>query len=68
MALTLRELKTARSFLRQAQMLIAGVSSLFFNASDAKTSARLNDLITRLTDEIGLIERRIRNLHKEENA
>jgi hypothetical protein len=61
MELTLRELKTARGFLRQAHMLIAQVSSLFFNAGDSGTSARLNDIATRLADEIESVERRIGN-------
>lgn len=56
MKLTLRELNTARGLLRQAHMLIAGVSSLFFNAGDSDASARLNDITTRLTDEISHVE------------
>ena len=49
----------ARGFLRQADMLVAGVSSLFFNAGDGDTAARLNEITTRLTDEIELVERLI---------
>ena len=59
MHLTLRELKTARGFLRKAQMLIVHVSFLVFNAGDSSTAARLNDITARLTDEIEGIERRI---------
>jgi hypothetical protein len=57
MALTLRELKNSRNLLRQAHALVARVSSLFFDAGDPETSARLNDITAHLTDEIGLIER-----------
>ena len=59
MELTLRELKTVGSFLRQAHVLIVHVSFLVFNAGDSKTAARLNDITARLTDEIEGIERRI---------
>ena len=59
MELTLRELKTMRSFLRRAQALIVHVSFLVFNAGDSKTAARLNDITARLTDEIEGIERLI---------
>jgi len=52
-------LKAARGFLRQADMLVAGVSSLIFNAGDGDTAARLNEITTRLTDEIELVERLI---------
>lgn len=57
--LTLPELDTARSFLRQARMLVAGVRSLFFNIGDASTAARLNDIDGRLADEITAIEKLI---------
>ncbi len=57
--LTRRELKTARGFLRRAQMLVVHVSFLFFNAGEAGTAARLNDITARLTDEIEGIERLI---------
>ena len=60
MNLTLRELKTARSFLRKAQALIVHVSFLVFNAGDSKAAARLNDITARLTDEIEGIERLIK--------
>ncbi len=40
-------------------MLVAGVNSLFFNAGDGDTAARLNEITTRLTDEIELVERLI---------
>ena len=62
MQLMLRELKTARRFLGKAQMLIAQVSALFFDEGDPGTSARLNDIATRLTDEIKSVEKRIKSL------
>ncbi len=61
MKLNLRELDTARGFLRQAHTLVAGVSSLFFNGGDSVTSARLNDITGRITDEIQAVERLIAN-------
>ncbi len=57
MKLTLQELNTARGFLRQTHMLIAGVSSLFFNVGDGETSARLNDSNNRITDELEYVQR-----------
>ena len=62
MKLTLRELKSTRNLLRRAHMLIEHVRSLVFNAGDSETSARLNDIAIRLTDEIEGVERRIENL------
>ena len=59
MNISIRELKTARNFLRKAQALIVHVSFLVFNAGDSKTAARLNDITARLTDEIEGIERLI---------
>ena len=59
MNLTLRELKTVRSFLGKAQALIVHVSFLVFNAGNSMTAARLNDITARLTDEIEGIERLI---------
>ena len=56
MQLTAPELSAARSFLRQARMLVSGVRSLFFNVGDASTAARLNDIDGRLGDEITAIE------------
>ena len=57
--LTLPELKRARKFLRQAHMLTTGVSSLFFNAGERESSARLNNITIRLSDEIEKLDRRI---------
>jgi hypothetical protein len=59
MQLTLRELRMARNYLRQAQALIVHVSFLVFNAGDSATASRLNDITARLTDEIEGIERLI---------
>jgi len=59
MNLTLRELKTVRSYLRRALALIVHVSFLVVNAGDSKTAARFNDITARLTDEIEDIEKLI---------
>ena len=59
MQLTLRELRMARNYLGKAQMLIVHISFLVFNAGDSKTSARLNDITARLTDEIESFEKLI---------
>ena len=59
MQLTLRELKTVRSFLRRARAFILHVSFLVFNAGNSTTAARSNDITARLTDEIEGIERLI---------
>ena len=68
MQLTLAQLKRANGSLRQAYLLVAGVSSLFFDAGDSGTSARLNDISARLNDEITALEKRSGNLSSEENA
>ncbi|MFZ1107792.1 MAG: hypothetical protein WAN43_05535 [Rhodomicrobium sp.] len=52
MKLSIQELATAKNFLRRAHTLIAGVSSAFFYAGDSCTSARLNDISSRVADEI----------------
>lgn len=49
MLLTAPELTAARDFLRQADMLVDGVRSLFFNIGPA---ARLKDIEGRLQDEV----------------
>lgn len=57
--LTIPELNTAKSLLRQARALVAGVQSLFFNVGDAAAAARLKDIDGRLEDEVRAIERLI---------
>ena len=57
--LTVSELMAARDFLRQADMLLAGVRTLFFNIGDFTTAARLGDILARLADEIHAVERQI---------
>ena len=65
MKLSILELTTARGFLRQAHLLVVGVSGLFFNVGDSKTAARLDDIAGRLTDKIGLIDRLIQSPPKQ---
>ena len=52
MQLTAPELIAARDFLRQADMLVDGVRSLFFNIGNSAPAARLNDIEGRLQDEV----------------
>ena len=53
------ELNAARDFLRQADMLVAGVRSLFLNMGDSTAAARLKDIEGRLQDEVQALERLI---------
>ena len=55
--LTASELTKVRDFLRDADMLVTEVKSLFFNTGDAATAARLKDIQGRLADEIRVLER-----------
>jgi hypothetical protein len=48
-----------RDFLRDADMLVTEVKSLFFNTGNAATAARLKDIQGRLADEIRAVERLI---------
>jgi hypothetical protein len=48
-----------RNFLRDADMLVTEVKSLFFNTGDAATASRLKDIQGRLADEIRAVERLI---------
>jgi hypothetical protein len=50
MPLTIPELRTAASFLRQARVLVESMKD-FFRGYDADTTARLGDIATRLNDE-----------------
>ena len=56
---TASKLTKARDFLREADMLVTEVKSLFFNTGDAATAARLKDIQGRLADEIRALERLI---------
>jgi len=53
------ELNAGRDFLRQADMLVAGVRSLFLNMGDSTAAARLKDIEGRLQDEVQALERLI---------
>ncbi len=57
MQLTATELVAARDFLRQADMLVDGVRSLFFNIENSAPAARLKDIEGRLQDEVQVLER-----------
>ena len=57
--LTASELTKVREFLRDADMLVTDVKSLFFNIGDFATAARLKDIQGRLADEIKALERLI---------
>ena len=57
--LTASELTKVREFLRDADMLVSDVKSLFFNTGDFATAARLKDIKGRLADEIQAFERLI---------
>jgi hypothetical protein len=56
MPLTVPELRTAASFLRQARVLVESVKD-FFRGTDADAAARLSDIAQRLNDEREFIER-----------
>ena len=58
MPLTIPELRTAASFLRQARGLVESVKD-FFRGYDADATARLGDIATRLTDEREYVDRLI---------
>jgi hypothetical protein len=49
----------ARDFLREADMLVTEVKSLFLNSDNFATAARLKDIQGRLADEIRALERLI---------
>jgi len=57
--LTASELTKVREFLRDANMLVTDVKSLFLNTGDFATAARLKDIKGRLVDEIQALERLI---------
>ena len=58
MPLTIPELRTAASFLRQARVLVENVKD-FFRGYDADATAKLGDIATRLTDEREYVDRLI---------
>jgi hypothetical protein len=56
---TASELTKAHDFLREADMLVTDVKSLFFNSDNFAAAARLKDIQGRLADEIRALERLI---------
>ena len=54
---TASELTKAHDFLREADMLVTDVRSLFLNSDNFATAARLKDIQGRLADEIRALER-----------
>ena len=54
---TASELTKARDFLREADMLVTDVRSLFLNSDNFATAARLKEIQARLADEIRVLER-----------
>ena len=62
------ELNAARDFLRQADMLVAGVRSLFLNMGDSTAAARLKGIEGRLQDEVQVLERLISEGNAERRA
>ena len=57
--LTESELTKARDFLREADLLVADVKSLFSNSGNFGAAARLKDIQGRLADEFHAVERLI---------
>ena len=55
--ITASELTKVREFLRDADMLVTDVKSLFLNTGDFARAARLKDIQGRLADEIKALER-----------
>jgi len=58
MPLTIPELRTAASFLRQTKTLVESVRD-FFRGHDTDAAARLGDISLRLNDEREYVERLI---------
>ena len=58
MPLTIPELRTAASYLRQARVLVESALD-YFRGEDAMRSARLGDISQRLIDEGEAIDRMI---------
>ena len=56
---TASKLTKARDFLREADMLVTDVRSLFLNSDNFATAARLKEIQARLADEIRVLERLI---------
>jgi hypothetical protein len=67
MPLSLAELRTAVSFLRQAKVLVEGVKDLFFGR-DTDAAARMGDICQRIDDEHGYIGRLIAKASPNEGA
>ena len=53
---TASEFTKAHDFLREADMLVTDVRSLFLNSDNFATAARLKDIQGRLADEIRALE------------
>ena len=58
-ALNMVTASKARDFLREADILVTEVRSLFLNDDNFATAARLKDIQGRLADEIRSLERLI---------
>jgi hypothetical protein len=58
-ALNMVAASKARDFLREADMLVTDVRSLFLNSDNIPAAARLKDIQGRLADEIRSLERLI---------
>jgi hypothetical protein len=59
MPITLQDLKTSRSFLSQAHMLVSAVCHVFYGARETDAAARLNEIASRLNAELDFVERLI---------
>ena len=57
--LTASELTKVRDFLREADLLVTEVKSLFLNSDNFATAARLKEVQARLADEVRALERLI---------
>ena len=58
-ALNIVAASKARDFLREADMLVTEVKSLFLSSDNFATAARLKEIQARLADEIRALERLI---------
>jgi hypothetical protein len=57
--ITLQDLRTSRSFLSQAHMLVSAVCHVFYGARETDAAARLNEIASRLNAELDFVERLI---------
>ena len=58
-ALNIVAASKARDFLREADMLVTDVRSLFLNSDNFAAAARLKEIQGRLADEVRILERLI---------